>query len=464
MHLSRPKLFKNIHSTLHFFKRVQSCGVVIIFLLIQMINLTAQTDNYWSWNFNTPSTLLAGAVVGGAAGPSGIFYNPALIDHDNTASLSISASIITFQVLKLKNAAGSGVDARNINLTIQPRFLSYVLPIKNKKLGVEIALVSPVSENVEYHIQHSHTLDIIKRIEGPEIYTGTLDYFRKFEDTWGGIGFSYKLSENFYIGGSAFGSYKRMKYENRQSVQAFQKTDSIIVNQTLGPAYFAFRSFEEDLSYWDVSMVLKLGAQYTTKNERFSVGVNLSMPNIPILGQADVRKGYRVSNVYDNTSDSFIANEIIIVNEENAKTRVKNPFSAALGIQFFTKEKENFISLTVEYFNKISPYPIIETSGDSANEIPEYFVGLGIDEFLPYYFEGNPVTNIAVGTRQTLTPNLYIFGGFRTDFTSGTKDNVRYVGNRFKTAQIHMDKYHITLGPILNINRSEIVTGVQYTY
>ena len=212
-------------------------------------------------------------------------------------------------------------------------------------------------------------------------------------------------------------------------------------------------------------MVIKLGVQYKTKNERISVGANLTLPNIPIIGQADVRKSYQISNVYDNYANSFVGNEIIIQNEENVKTNIKNPFSLALGAQFFTKDKSNFISFTIEYFHEIAPYAIIETSENSIEKLPNYFTNyLGVDAFLPYYYEAKSVINAAVGIKQTVTTDFYIFGGFRTDFTSGPRDNIRLVGNKFKVSQIHMDKYHITVGPVLNINRSEVVTGLQYTF
>jgi len=44
---------------------------LLLFSVLFLITHSAlsQIDNYWSWNFNTPSTLLAGAVTGGSEGP-----------------------------------------------------------------------------------------------------------------------------------------------------------------------------------------------------------------------------------------------------------------------------------------------------------------------------------------------------------------------------------------------------------
>jgi len=440
------------------------CGLMILICLSFLTKLKAQTVNYWSWNFNTPSTLLAGAVVGGGSGPSSIYYNPALINFDNVASLSISANIFSFQFFKINNIAGDGLDVSNIKFKIQPRFLSYVLPSKNKKLGMEFAFISPVTEDIEYTLQHFDEIDIIERMEGLETYSGYLNYGRKYDDTWGGFGLSYEFSKRFYIGGSSFFSYKSLKYHNILSASAYQESDSVYINQVLEPSYFALSSFTEELNYWDASMIFKFGVHFISKNEKFSLGASITSPNIPLIGRADVRKEYEKSNVFDNESDFFTPNEILIEHEESVKTRIKTPFSAAFGLQYFTKNKKNFISLTVEYFHKIEKYSIIETT-DTHNKLPNYFDEL-IEEngFLPYYFEARSVTNIALGLKQYLTPTVYIFGGFRTDFTAAANNNNRFIDRNFKVSQLQINIYHFTIGPVLTIKRSEVVTGIQYTF
>ena len=130
-------MFKNqlLNLRIHpFFVSIFS-GLIILIGPDLNNELSAQTVNYWSWNFNTPSTLLAGAVVGGAAGPSAIYYNPALINQDNVASLSISTSIISFQFFKINNLAGDGLHVNNWNFKIQPRFFSMYFQVKIKSWG-----------------------------------------------------------------------------------------------------------------------------------------------------------------------------------------------------------------------------------------------------------------------------------------------------------------------------------------
>jgi hypothetical protein len=439
--------------------------ILTVLLLFVTVHCLAQSDNYWSWNFNTPSTLLAGSVVGGSAGPSAVFYNPALIDHDNIPSLSLSASLISLKFFRAENLAGEGIDAKKTIAKVQPRFISYIIPKKNERLGMEVAILSPVSDEMRYTIQYFDELDIINRTVGPEQYSGYLKYSRTYDDTWIGFGTSYKLSDNFYIGGSTFLSVKTFEYQYRTLAQAYQESDSVLIGQNMEAVYIAQSSFEEEFKYWFLSLVFKFGGQYTSSNDRFRLGINLTLPNLPIYGQAVVRKTFNRSNIYDDGQGSFTANEIFIELAENEKPRVKNPFSAAIGCQYISKNWKNSISLTVEYFHRIDPYALVDPAFSSGN-IPSFFEGkIDASSILSYNYEAKSVSNAAIGFKQYISPSFFFLGGFRTDFTNSTSENARFQGDKFKVNQIHMDKYHFTAGPVLTIkDKFEVITGLQYTF
>ena len=133
-------------------KNLKFLLLIIVCNSFNALDLNAQTYNYWSWNFNTPSMMLSGAVVGGSAGVSAIYYNPALIDHENVPSLSFSASLTTLQQFKAENVVGNGIDSKKWFFKIQPKFISYTLKNKNDRIGMEVAVFSPVSEETEFKI------------------------------------------------------------------------------------------------------------------------------------------------------------------------------------------------------------------------------------------------------------------------------------------------------------------------
>ena len=424
-------------------------GFFILFSFVNQYSV-AQSDNYWSWTFNTPSMLVGGSVVGGSAGPSAIFYNPALINHEQVPSLTLSANLLSIQSFKANDIAGEGIDADKLILKIQPRFLSYVLPSKNERFGLNVAILSPDSKEIEYTIQHLDELDIIKRTQGLETYSGYLSYSRRYDDTWVGFGASYKLSDQFYVGISSFLSIKVLKYKYEKTAQAYQQGDSVVVGPNTEAKYIAESSYKEEIKYWDLSFVFKGGAQYKTKNEQLSIGANITFPNIRFIGQADIRKSRSRSNVHDDSENSFTSNESYLEFEEDGRTKVKSPFSTALGINYFTKSRKNSISLTVEYFHDIDPYSLIDLPSEQ--------------DFLSYSHSASSVTNAGVGFKQYFSPSFIMMGGFRTDFTSGNKDEIRFIDDNFKFNQIHMDKYHITVGPVIKIKKFDVITGIQYTF
>lgn len=448
-----------------FINLLKNCWhITLIIIILPTAENYAQSDNYWSWNFNTPSTLLAGSVVGGGAGPSAVFYNPSLIDHEDTPSISLSASIVSLQLFKFENIAGEGVNADKINVKVQPRFLSYNLPSKSENIGMEVAILSPVSEEMEYTIQYSDVKEIIARTLGPELYSGYLQYYRKYDETWVGFGVSYKIGDNIYLGASSFIGINVLKYRFQLLSQAFQENDSVIADQNLEPRYIAQNSFEEELSFWDAAIIFKAGAQYKSNNQRFSIGINFTMPDIPLFGDGNVRKALNRSNVYDNSQDSFTSNEIYIGVEESISPRVKHPFSASIGFLYFAKERKNAISFTMEYFHSIAPYAVVKSSINS-KLVPGFSDGLfDSNDFLSYYNEAKSVINMAIGFKQYVTSTFFVLGGFRTDFTSGTSDNIRFQDDKFRISQVHMDKYHFTLGPTVTFKRMNVVTGLQYSF
>ena len=440
--------------------RLSITSILIGFTLI----VFGQSDNYWSWNFNTPSTLLAGAVVGGNAGPSAMFYNPALIDHENIPTLSLSANILSLQFYDVKNVAGDGIDADKFIFKVQPRFVSYTLPTKSDRFGVEVAILSPVSDEFRFTTQHMAEIDIIKRTLGNEMYSGYLKYNRKFNDTWAGGGFSYMISDNFFVGVSSFLSVKVMNYYYQQTALAYHKTDSVMTSEGPEAKYIASSYFEEELKYWFLSFIFKAGAQFKTNSQRFSAGFNLTFPDIPIYGEADVRKQVGRSNVYNNAEGRFVSNENTLQVEEKTRVRVKNPFSIAVGAQYSTENRKNSILFTVEYFSKIDTYAVVDSDLPPPEWLPGHIIeNISDFDFMSFYFEANSVTNAAIGWKQYISPSLFFLGGFRTDFTASDKEDTRYVSNKYTINQVNIDKYHITAGAVLRIKRFRVISGLQYT-
>lgn len=455
----------SLQQHLVFKKHIHTLRIAVIIIFItNTINTIAQTDNYWGWGFNMPSTLLAGAVVGGGAGASSIYYNPALIEHDEVPAVSMSANLVSLQWFRGYDLAGEGVHAKEFFFRVQPRFISYTFSSKDDKWGFEAAILTPSSVENQFRIENNTELDLIRRTEGQENYSGYLKYRRKFSDTWAGFGASRKINDNLHLGASTFFSVKSMAYNFTRQAEASQSSDSVLVNGMLEPKYIASTQFTEELDYWYLSFIFKLGAQYISNDEHWAFGLNITTPALPVYGEAMVRKTFHRSNVYDNSANQFTSNESFIDHADKSRIKVKHPFSLAIGCEYISPNWKNRIMLTAEYFHSIDTYSMTnfsQTNNPFNNELDDLF---SVTDFMSYYHNAESLTNLAFGFKQNFSDQFFFLGGFRTDFTSGSPSQFNRIDNNFKVSQIHLDKFHLSGGPVFQFKKLVIITGAQLTW
>jgi hypothetical protein len=435
-------------------------------ILLQISFVNAQSSNYWSWSFNTNSALLAGAVVAGGAGPSAVFYNPALIDQQSSPSLTFSANVIALQYYSAENVAGKGINAYEFSFKVQPKFISFVLPSKNKSKGIELAVLSPVSDEISYTTQHIDEREVINRTEGPEQFTGYMNYRRRYDDTWIGGGYSKKVSSRFSYGASAFLSAKVLDFSSSHVAQAYQLGDSVLVNGMYEPKYVSESSFNEDLSYWYLSFIFKAGIHYVFPKDRFSLGLNVTLPDLPVYGRADIVKSYSRINVYDNDANAFTTSESSAGYEKDLSgVRVKNPFALSFGARFESKDGKTSIAIAAEYFSKVGSYDVIESSQE-LNWVPRYVSdNISGNNYMSYAFEAKSVTNTGIGVTQYFGEKKFaLLVGFRTDFRTGRSGNGRYVNQRYGLPEFYLNKYHFSTGSLFIYKRLNISAGFQYSF
>ena len=72
--------------------------LILLLILFSGELIVAQSFNHWTRSFNEESSLLSGAVVGGGAGPSAIYFNPSSISEISESKLSFHASLFSFKV------------------------------------------------------------------------------------------------------------------------------------------------------------------------------------------------------------------------------------------------------------------------------------------------------------------------------------------------------------------------------
>jgi hypothetical protein len=407
---------------------------------------------------------VAGAVVGGYAGPGAVFYNPAMIEQDDKQSFAISMRPFSLQFYNVENIGGEDVNMKQSQLKVQPRFISYVqAPENQKSINFEVAFLTNISQDLHFNVAHIDSLNVINRLDGDEIFSGSLSYVRTFEDIYVGGGISKSLSERWNFGLSGFFTYKYMRYHTVIGSKAYQETDTVYSNGMPEPFYAATTSIEEHMKYWDLGLIFKLGAFYQTGTKNFGFGVNITFPSINIYGKGDITKEYSRAGVYNDESGDFTRDEQILGREEDVKTKIKDPFSFAFGMEYKSPNRKNIVLFTAAYFHDIDTYQVFETTSGNiyGNVVVE-------DEALAMtYFAGaNSLINVALGFVQVISEHFTLAGGFKTDFNNLTNVNERNTqdGLYHKVADIYLDKYHVVAGPYFEVKKLSAVLGIQYTW
>lgn len=421
--------------------------------------LSGQNSWYWNQSLNTESALLSGAVVAGESGIAAIFYNPATITEMASSNLSLSASLFSLSGFRAENALGTGFPVNKLRFEVQPRIITYTFrPKKNPELTIELAYF--VRDKYYYLINqaNSMTLDLIASNPGLEHYVGDFYYRRNYQDSYGGIGFGYKVSESFSFGFSGFISYKDDKYYNQISLNAFTPPED-----QYGYTQQSLSSTMSNVNYaiYDVRILTKIGLQWRKKY--WSTGINLSLPSLKLFGDGNVSKQYEYSNIHKDPIDPTGFNGYFGGRQLRCVSNIKDPLSIAAGINYYTPSGKSILLVTAEYFFGIPSYQYIEASNNPTED--EYDFSFGTTEdWLSFAVNHKAIFNIGLATSRKLGDHLTLSGGFRTDFNYNDTVGEDMYENYNNRSFYSIDIFHINSGIDYNFQRGTIIIGLQYSH
>jgi hypothetical protein len=436
-----------------------------LFLFIVCPSLiSAQFTNHWSQNFSEESSLVAGAVVGGGAGSSAIFYNPATISEISDTRLSVNMSIYSYDYLKFNNALGHNLDLYSSRLFMVPRNVSWM--VKSPRYpgwSFELAYMSVANFNSESMGNYDKNIDLLKFLPGTERYT-TYSYTRtEFRNDFLGFGGSKKLSESFYFGTSLFISFKSYYSMYITDLNAYP-LEPVFVNGEEIPFYTA--SYEDNgvMKFNDYRGLMKFGFLFV--KPRFSVGMNFTTPSVGNVysdGKRIMRERGQ-SNITNPDTGTPMENYYIMDYAEVKEVKVnsKTPLSLSVGATIYSKDRKQVFYSTLEYFAGIDPYRMVQ-----AEENPELSGGNVLEnrdnsDWLTWVDGANPVLNAAIGMRWYLKENLMFLGGFKTNFSYKKNLDLYPFQNDLSVKSVDFDYYHLSGGLSLRIWGQDLTAGIQY--
>jgi hypothetical protein len=441
------------------------CPMMLLLLLSG--GLFSQSHTYWTRSFNEESSLLAGAVVGGGAGPSAIYYNPASISEINASSSSFSlhASLFSFEFIDIKNALGNGIDLSSSKVTIEPRFLSYMIqPKNNPAWSFELAFLNNENHHQDLTTSVEENIDVLSGQPGNERYFVLFNYSNHYRDDWFGFGGSWKVNNKLSLGGSMFVTVRQTKYRYSMDIEAFPNRDSLDPEWGVDFYSASFQS-SDVLKFNDYRLLWKGGILYRHKG--VSVGLSITTPSVGGIYSdgKEVSKKQKQSNISLPETGEPLPDYIIVDYKEKKDVAVnaKSPLSIAAGITYRLPGESHVIYSSVEYFSEIDPHRLAQ-----ANESKNVVTGSVLqvienNEWLTFVSGAKPILNAALGYQWDMKENLVMMAGFRTDFNY--RKDIKYnpfVENK-KVRGLDLDLYHFTTGLSWKIKGQDLITGFQYT-
>jgi hypothetical protein len=442
-------------SAFHRLLRREIALVILAFIMIPFRG-TAQIDHYWSQNFNTASALLSGAVVGGEAEISSVFYNPAQISHKNAQNFALTASLFKYERYRLRNGLGDEIDLKRDIFKVLPKFVSYTKS-KDNGLDYELAIFTRNEQKVELFADVSRVLDILSQPDGEEFYNADIQYKVDFKDFWIAGGFSKELASGLKIGLGNYISIKTLKNEYELNARAFPQDDTIQINGSPAPFYLAATSNRAIQKLVDVRLLWKFGLQYN--KGLWGVGLTVSTPSIPIYGEGEAKRETSRANIFNPSDGSPVIDFSVSDYQRKVRARLKDPLAIALGLHYRSPDDKNSILFTAEYFFPIKEYDMLELEQDNNQATPSVQDSLGMS-VIPFKRKTNGVLNAGFGYRKYINEKVSFLGGFRTDFTAADQEFLRE--SNFLLNRIPYDQLHLTAGGAFVIqNKIEVIGGFQ---
>ncbi len=415
-----------------------------------------QSYNYWARNFNEESSLVSGAVVGGGAGPSAIYYNPAVIGEKSNSQLSIHASLFSVNLYNIRDALGEGVDLSNQQFLVEPRFISYMMRPHHRWM-VEFAFLNNENYRIDLNSSLDMQTDVLTRLTGEERYFARFQYSDRYRDDWIGAGVSYRISARWKAGLSMMIPIRVLEYRYLLDLSAMPLSDT--VETPSGPVpYYSARYEEMDYIHFNNYRLLWKGGLFY-HSDRLGLGLSFTTPSVNVWadGKRVARRRSRANITAPDGSGMLPDLDWVDYKEKKDVTvNLRSPLSVAVGATCrLPTPRKQVLYVTGEYFASMAPYRVVEAD--------EEWPSLQGREWLTFVSGGRAVFNVAAGYNIFIRDNLQLMGGFRTDFNARKDLDLSPFEDAKKIKGLTIDIYRFSGGVIFTFREQDIIMGLQYS-
>ena len=401
-----------------------------LILIIIQVSLTAQENNYWNIQYGTRSTLLGGAVIGSVSDLSATFYNPGAIALFPDVKFILSAQVYQMDNFTIKDGAAEGKDLDYSSIVPSPNFVAFDLNfdfLGDDRLAFSI--LTRQNSNLEFSARVIDSLEVIESSPGKESFAGGINTEKKFNDVWGGITYSTKLSETIGIGITGYISYRSHKATSLSILQALQSNGEI-----------ASYSNINNYRFNNCRTLLKAGVGLNLNP--LTIGLTVTSPSLNIFGSGSAGTHLFISGIDSSRFDSNY--------QEDIKSKFNSSWAAGLGGAYnFGNVK---LHLSAEWYDAINKYDVLDT---------EPYVSQSSGKTLTndLSHEAKSVINFGFGLDYFATDSLIFSLSVTSDFSA-------YVENTATNLATYSawDLIHVAGGSTFSIWKTEVTIGAVYSF
>ena len=401
----------------------------LIIIIIQ-VSLTAQENNYWNIQYGTRSTLLGGAVIGSVSDLSATFYNPGAIALFPDVKFILSAQVYQMDNFTIKDGAAEGKDLDYSSIVPSPNFVAFDLNfdfLGDDRLAFSI--LTRQNSNLEFSARVIDSLEVIESSPGKESFAGGINTEKEFNDVWGGITYSTKLSETIGIGITGYISYRSHKATSITILQALQSNGEI-----------ASYSNINNYRFNNCRTLLKAGVGLNLNP--LTIGLTVTSPSLNIFGSGSAGTHLFISGIDSSRFDSNY--------QEDIKSKFNSSWAAGLGGAYnFGNVK---LHLSAEWYDAINKYDVLDT---------EPYVSQSSGKTLTndLSHEAKSVINFGFGLDYFATDSLIFSLSVTSDFSA-------YVENTATNLATYSawDLIHVAGGSTFSIWKTEVTIGAVYSF
>jgi hypothetical protein len=405
--------------------------VFLLLLIIITVNLSAQDVHYWSETYGTESTLLGGSVIGSVNDLGATYYNPGKLALANDPKFLFSARIIEYKYLGIKpNDVGVEGASKSL-LSPAPAFIVYNLLAD--WLG---------KHRMAFSILTRHNFDIrlktrfVGNVDASDV-SNEIIYEGNFNEYWGGITWSYPLSDKskFGIGITNYFVLRSYCIRNSLSLQTADISDTVGIFSGLS-----------EYDYYNAGVLWKLGIAYTFGKIRF--GATITTPSVNLFGSGEMD-----INVYSSgrDADGDQQPDELLISDYQKDLPSKYNSAFAIGLGMYYKFIDLKIHFACEYYADVSKYNVLTT-----NEFQSQTGGFTLTNHLTHAFK--PVFNFGLGLEYFWSEKVTIYGALVTDRSAlNTEVSTNH-------SYIAWDNYHFTTGAALFIEDFELTFGLSFVF